>query len=101
MGSLSSKNKNVRYLLCVIHGFSKYAWVNPKIGNTVLNAFIEIVNKSNRKPNKLWIDQGREHFNKHVQEWLDSNGILMYSTHNEGKSVIVERFIKTLKAKID
>ena len=55
MGSLSSKNKNVRYLLCVIDVFTKYAWVNPKIGKTVLNAFIEIVNESHRKPNKLWM----------------------------------------------
>ena len=35
-----------------------------------------------------------------MQEWLDNNDILMYSTHNEGKSVIAERFIKTLKTKI-
>ena len=62
MESLSSKNKNVKYLLCVIDVFTKYAWVKPlkdKKGKTVLNAFIEIVNESNRKPNKLWVDQGR------------------------------------------
>ena len=35
-----------------------------------------------------------------MQEWLDNDGILMYSTHNEGKSAIAERFIKTLKSKI-
>ena len=35
-----------------------------------------------------------------MQEWLDNNDILMYSAHNEGKSVIAERFIKTSKAKI-
>ena len=103
MESLSSKNKNVKYLLCVIDVFTKYAWVKPlkdKKGKTVLNAFIEIVNESNRKPNKLWVDQGREFYNKLMQEWLDNNDILMYSTHNEGKSVIGERFIKTLKSKI-
>ena len=103
MESLSSKNKNVKYLLCVIDVFTKYAWVKPlkdKKGKTVLNAFIEIVNESNRKPNKLWVDQGREFYNKLMQEWLDNNDILMYSTHNEGKSVISERFIKALKAKI-
>ena len=61
---------------------------------------MEIVNESNRKPNKLWVDQGREFYNKLMQEWLDNNDILMYSTHNEGKSVIGERFIKTLKSKI-
>ena len=102
MESLFSKNKNVKYLLCVIDVSTKYAWVKPlrnEKGKTVLNAFIEIVNESNCKPNKLWVDQGREFYNKLMQEWLDSN-VLMYSAHNEGKSVITERFIKTLKAKI-
>ena len=63
MESLSSMNKNVKYLLCVIDVFTKYAWVKPikdKKGKTVLNTFIEIVNKSNRKPNNLWVNQGRE-----------------------------------------
>ena len=46
-------------------------------GLTVLNAFIEIVNESNRKPNKLWVDQGRDFYNKIMQGWLDSNDILM------------------------
>ena len=81
--------------------FTKYAWVKPlknKEGKAVLNAFIEIVNEPNRKPNKLWVDQEREFYNKIMQEWLDNNDILMYSTHNEGKSVFGERFVKTLKA---
>ena len=85
MESLSSKNKNVKYLLCVIDVFTKYAWVKKvkdKKGKTVLNAFIEIVNESNCKPNKLWVDQGREFYNKLMQEWLDNNDILMYSTNN-------------------
>ena len=103
MESLSSKNKNIKYLLCVIDVFTNYAWVKPlkdKKIKTVLNAFIEIVNESNRKPNKLWVDQGKELYNKLMQESLDNNDILMYSTHNEGNSVIAERFIKTLKVKI-
>ena len=90
-GSLSSKNKNVIYLFCVIDVFTKYALVKPlkvKKGKTVLNALIEIVNRSNRKPNKLWVDQGREFYNKLMQELLENNTILMYSTHNEGRSVI-------------
>ena len=84
MESLSSRNKNVQYLICVIDVFTKYGWVKDRKGQTVLNAFIETVNESNHKPNKFWIDQGREF----MQEWLDNNDILMYSTHNEGKSVI-------------
>ena len=98
MESLSSKNKNVKYLLCVIDVFTKYAWVKPlkdKKVKTVSNAFIKIVSESNRKPNQLLVDQGREFCNKLMQEWLDNNDILMYSTYNEGKSVIAERFKKT------
>ena len=71
MESLSSKNKNDKYLLCVIDIFSKYARVKPlkdKKGNTVLNAFMKIVNKSNPKPNKLWVDQRREFYNKLIQK---------------------------------
>ena len=74
--------------------------MKDKKGKTVLNAFIEIVNRNNRKPNKLWLDQGREFYNELMQEWMDNNDILMYSTLNEGNSVIAERFIKALKAKI-
>ena len=90
-------------MLFVIDIFTKYAWVKPlkdKKGKTVQNAFIEIVNESNRKPNKLWVDQGREFYNKLMQEWFDNNDILMYLTHNESKPVIAARFIRTLKGKI-
>ena len=67
MESLSSKNKNVRYLLYVTDVFTKYAWVKPlkdKKGKTILNAFMKIVNESNRKPNRLWVDRGSEFYNK-------------------------------------
>ena len=57
-----------------------------------------MVNESNRKLKKLWVDQGREFCNKLMQKWFDNNNILMYSTLNEGKSVIAERLIKTLKS---
>ena len=103
MESLSTKNENVKYLLCVIDVFTTYAWVKPledKKGKTVPNVFIAIVNESNCKPNKLRVYQGRELYNKSMREWFNNNDILMLSTHNEGKSVIAERFIKTLKSKI-
>ena len=102
-GPLSSKNKNVKYLLCVIDDFTKYAWVKPlkdEKRKIVLNTFIDIVNESNRKRNKFWVDKGRRFYNKLMHECLDNNDILIYSTHNQGKSVICERFIKTLKAKV-
>ena len=103
MKSLSSKNNNVKYSLCVIDVFTKYVWVKTlkdKKDKTVLNAFIEIVNYSNCKLNKLWVDQEREFHNKPMQKWLDNNNILMYATHHKGKSVIAKRFIKTLKPEI-
>ena len=96
MGLLSSKNHSVKHLLCVIDVFTKYAWIKSlkdKEAKTFLNGFIEIVNKSNRKPNQLWIDQEREFFNNIIQKRSDHNDILMYSTHNEGKSVVAKKFI--------
>ena len=59
--------------------FTTYACIKPlkdKKGKTFLNTFIEIVNESNSKPNKLWVDQGREFYNKLRQEWLDNNDVL-------------------------
>ena len=97
MESLSSKNKNVKYLLCVIDVFTKYAWVKPlkdKKGETVLNDFIEVINESNRKPNKLWVNQGREFYNKLVQELLDNNNIFMYSIHKS-----LSTFVNSLEKK--
>ena len=63
MGSLSSFNRGVKYLLCVINLFIKYACVKPltdKKSKTVLDGFVEIVNESKRKPNKLCVYQGRK-----------------------------------------
>ena len=52
-------------------------WTFKKIKRVrqLLIFFIEIVNESNRKPNKLWVDQGREFYNKLIQEWLDNDNI--------------------------
>ena len=102
MQLLSKFNKGFWFLLCVIDIFSKYAWVvalKDKKGISIVNAFQIIFKKSNRKPNKIWVDKGSEFYNNSFKKWLDDNGIEMYSTNNEGKSEIAERFIKTLKKK--
>ena len=52
------------------------------------------------KPNKIWVDKGSEFYNKSMKSWLLHNDIEIYSIHNEGKSVVAERFIRTLKNKI-
>ena len=113
MQLLSKYNKGIRFLLCVIDIFSKYAWVVPlkdKKGISIVKAFQIILKQSNRrvedtsaqhiKPNKIWVDKGSEFYNAYFKKWLRDNDIVMYSTHNEGKSVVVERFIRTLKIKI-
>ena len=102
MQSLSKYNKGIKYLLCAINLFSKYAWVVPlkdKRGISIVNAFQKIISKG-RKPNKIWVDQGGEFYNKLFKRFLKINNIEMYSTYNEGKSVVAERFIRTLKNKI-
>ena len=102
MQSLSKNNKGINYLLCAIDLFSKYVWVVPlkdKRRITIVNAFQKIISKG-RKPNKIWVDQGSEFYNKSFKDFLKINNIEMYSTYNEGKSVVAERFIRTLKNKI-
>ena len=82
--------------------FSKYAWVIPlkdKKGTSIVNAFQKIISKE-RKPNKIWVDQGSEFYNNSFKDFLKINNIEMYSTYNEGKSVVAKRFIGTLKNKI-
>ena len=103
MQLLSKFNKGVRFLLCIIDIFSKYAWVIPlkdKKGISIVNAFQKIFRESNRKPNKIWVDKGSEFYNSSFKQLLQDNDIEVYSTHNEGKSVTAERFIRTLKNKI-
>ena len=113
MQLLSRYNKEVRFLLCVIDIFSKYSWVIPlkdKKGVSIVKAFQCILKQSNRrtkgtsaqrvKPNKIWVEKGSEFYNASFKKWLQDNDIVLYSTNNEGKSVVAERFIRTLKSKI-
>ena len=102
MQSLSKFNKRIKYLLCAIDLLSKYAWVIPlkdKKETSIVNAFQKIISKE-RKPNKIWVDQGSEFYNQSLKDFLKINNIEMYSTFNEGKYVVAERFIRTLKNKI-
>ena len=107
---MSKYNKGIKYLLCAIDWFSKYAWVIPlkdKKGISIVNGFKKIISegreaepKTRRKPNKIWADQSSEIYNNAFKFFLKRNNIEMYSTYNEGKSVAAERFIRTLKNKI-
>ena len=103
MKLITKYSKGIRYLLCAIDLFSKYAFVVPlkdKKGAAIANACQSILDNSKRKTNKIWTDQGSEFYNSHFKTWLKGNNIEMYSTHSEEKSVVAERFIRNLKNKI-
>ena len=71
-----------------------------KKGISIVSAFQKILKESNRKPYKIWVDKGNESYNNSFKKWLHDNDIVMYSTKNKGKSVVAERFIRTIKNKI-
>ena len=94
MQLISKFNRGFRVLLCIIDTFSKYAWVVPlkaKKGITIAGAFQKILDKSEHKPNKIWVDKGSEFYKNSFKKWLKANDIEMYSIHNERKSVVAER----------
>ena len=89
-------NKGVKYLLTVVDIFSKYGWMihlKNKTGTEVASALQKVFRE--RKPEKLWVDKGKKFYNKHVQQLFD-----LYSTENEEKSSVVERWNRTTKDKM-
>ena len=102
MQLISKFNKGFRFLLCVIDIYGKDAFVIPLKDKkvTITNTFQKILKQSNRKPNKIWVDKSSEFLSSSMKSWLQKNDIEIYSTHNEGKPVVAERFIRTLKNKI-
>ena len=93
MQAFSKDNKGIKYLLTVIVIFSKFVWIVPlkrKTGQEVANAFSQIL--KGRRPSKTWVDRGREIYNKDVQKLVE-----LYSTENEEKSCVIERFNITIK----
>ena len=102
MQQFSKWNKGYRYLLMILDVFSKYGWIAPlkdKKGETVTQAFKTIL-KEGRKPEYLWTDKGKEYYNKHFKDLLEKNKITLYSTENEEKSSVCERWNRTIKSKM-
>ena len=98
MQLISKFNKGFRFLLCVIDIFSKYAWVllfKDKKSVSIVHIFQKMLKESNRKPNKNGLTK-----EVNFKKWLKYYDFEMYSTHNEGKSLVAERFIRILKTKI-
>ena len=98
MQALSKYNEGNNYLLFVIDIFNKYGWIIPlknKKGKTIFKALKDIFKESGRRPVKLWTDKGNEFLNKDVRDLVE-----LYTTENEEKSSIVERWIRTIKEKM-
>ena len=93
MQVFSKDNNGIKYLLTVIDIFSKFVWIVPlkrKTDQEVAHAFSKILRE--RKPCMVWVDKGKEFYNKDVQKL-----VALYSTENEEKSCVIERFNRTIK----
>ena len=96
MQAFSKFNRGIKYLLAVIDIFSKYGYLVPlkdKTGKFLASALKTIFKE--RKPEKMWVDKGKEFYNKDVKELIELN-----STKNEEKSSVVERWIRTMKERM-
>ena len=108
MQLISKFNKGFRFLLRVIDIFSKYAWAVPlkdKKGVSIVNALQKILDDSMKlysagKLNKIWVDKEMKFCNSSFKKRLKNNDIEIYLIHYQGKSVVAERFIRTIKIKI-
>src|SRR6218665_978500 len=98
MQSFAKYNDDIKYLLTVIDVFSKYGWIVPlkdKSGISTADGFTKILSSSGRKPGKVWVDKGKEFYNKDVKKLVD-----LYSTENEEMSCVVERWNRTMRDKM-
>ena len=101
MQKLSKWNKGCKYILMVLDIFSKYGWIVPlrtKTGLEVSQALASIFREN--KPKMLWVDKGKEYYNRHVLDLLAKDKIEIYFTENEEKSSVCERWNRTIKTKM-
>jgi len=99
MQSFSRKNKGYKYILMIIDVFSKYGWAIPlktKTGLEITRVFQNLW-RTQPPPQKLWTDKGKEFYNRPMKELLQKHKVQLYSTENEEKSSVVERWNRTIK----
>ena len=99
MQSISKYNKGFPFLLCDI---DIYAWFVPLKDKNVLQLLMlfKILDESNWKSDKIWVNKVSEFYKRSVKSWLQANDIEMHSTRNGGKPLFTERFIRSLKNKM-
>ena len=101
MSAFSRDNRGFKFILSIIDVFSKYGWLVPlkdKKGATVRDVFRKVFKE--RVPEKLWTDKGKEFYNRDLKQLLLEHGIDLYSTENEEKSSVVERWNRTMKERM-
>ena len=97
--SLAKYNKNYKFIFTIIDNHTKYAWAIPlkdKSRKSITTALKSLIEKTKRKPDKIWSDRGKEFYNKTFLDFLKQNEIQIYSTNSDLKAVFVERFNRTL-----
>eukprot|EP00732_Lithocolla_globosa_P000137 Lithocolla_globosa_v1_NODE_27_length_9260_cov_179.654861.p2 type:complete len:375 gc:universal NODE_27_length_9260_cov_179.654861:3496-4620(+) len=112
MTRFAKENDGYKFILTVIDVLSKYAWAVPmknKTGPETAKAFKSIFTSPSerivrdgdyREPEKIQTDDGKEFYNKDVKELFNKHQIELFSTGNETKASIIERFNRTLKEKM-
>ena len=101
MSMFSKSNNGVKYILCIIDTFSKFGIMIPmksKTAKETADAFKQLFEKKKLQCNKLWTDKGSEFINHQVKKVLNDYNVKIYTTENEEKSCIVERWIRTMKS---
>ena len=97
--SLAKYNKNYKFIFTIIDNHTKYAWAIPlkdKSGKSTTTALKSLIEKTKRKPDKVWSDRGKEFYNKTFLDFLKEQNIHTYSTNSDLKAVFVKRFNRTL-----
>ena len=95
MKAFAKDNNGFKYLLTVLDTFSKFGWIvslKDKTGKSTADGFVKILGSSGRKPLKVWVDKGREFYNKDVKKLVE-----LYSMENEEKSCLVERWNRAIR----
>jgi hypothetical protein len=103
MSNFARQNKGYKWLLTVMDVWTRYGWSIPiktKKAVDVLAPFKSIINESGRQPKRIWVDEGKEFYNSALSAYLKELGINRYSTYGKEKSVMIERFNRTLKQRM-
>ncbi len=107
MKVLAQFNRGVKYILVCVDVFSRYAKCLPlmrKDATSMVSAMKKVLEEENDMFNgvsRLFVDRGKEFYNRQLQSYLESKHIKTYSVYSqETKSSIAERFIRTLKARL-